>query len=158
VKEYVVSFVHQGVPLEARRLRTGTAPSTKWIFEDFAVYHPSEPGSPIDQIQLYYDTQDDEWKHWPTKFVSSHRPLGKSLAIARNENPELTSYKVTVNVHRHVDLSDKPTTRKIKVEAQNPSEAVYRLRDAISADNVLVLPNGSHRYIGNVWFTRVSQA
>jgi hypothetical protein len=156
MKPYTVSFTFRGVPLEARRLREGVAPSTLWNFEDFAVAHPAEPGQPIDQIQLYFDRSSGEWSHWGTKFSTDHKELGKALAVARTQSPELHTYSVLVELHKHSDLSDRPTNKRLPVEATNPSEAVYKLREIVGRDNEIVLRSGTKKYIGRVHLTQVS--
>jgi hypothetical protein len=156
LKPYILKFEFRGVPLEARRIHAGISPHTKWMTETYAVHHPEEPGQPIDQIEIFHDRNSDDWVHWPTKFTSDHRPLGQTLATARTASPELHSYKVKVELHKYVDLSDRPTTKTIISEGTNSSDAVYRLRDIITKDNVLILQSGNKRYVGRVHLENVS--
>jgi hypothetical protein len=163
-KNYALQFLLKGVPLQARRIETSVAPATKWATETFAVNFPAEPGVSIDQIQIFYDANDDTWRHWPTKFIEGHKDLGNAVAKARNDTPELRDYKVRCDLHKYSDLSDKPTIRFLPSQGSNPSDAVYRLREKIEEERShnyncaeLVLRSGSKRYIGSIYLSGVAE-
>jgi hypothetical protein len=152
---YVLKFEYRGVPLEARRVQEAVAKNTKWNYETMIVYFPQEPGASIDQIQIFFDTADNIWRHWPTKFSSDHKNLGGALAEARTANPEMHTYKVKVELHKYSDLSDNPTTKRILSEGANPSEAVYKLREIFDKDNTVILRGGTKRYVGRTHLSDV---
>ena len=160
---YILEISVNGTNLEAHRIGTGKSETTGWTTETFAINYPQERGTSIDAIQLFFDPTDELWHHWPTKFVSSHKPIGEAVAQTRNNNPELKTYQVRIELHKHSDLSDRPTIKKVPSAGANPSDAVYRLRDQVNAERQankgyakLTLQSGSKRYIGNVLLTGVS--
>lgn len=161
--DHILRFAFEGDPLEAHRLTSGSTPHFS-LYEVWKVHPPGEPGEPIDQIEVFYDKNSEEWTHWPTKFGATHRPLGKILAKERTENPEVMRFMIKVDLHRHVDLSDRPTTKFLPSEGTGPDDAVFRLREKIDEERkedarreglsegtaVLILRSGSKRYVGNV--------
>ena len=150
-------FSAAGEPLEAHRIESKIAPATKWLTETYSINYPSLRGESIDQIQIFYDENDDTWHHWPTKFLTSHKKIGAALAQTRGERPELIKYMVRCNVHKYVDLSDLPKIRYLPSEGKNPADAVLRMRTKIEEeqrDNEgiarLELRGGKHLFLGGV--------
>lgn len=164
-KPLTYKFSIPGEPLEAHRIASSIAPSTKWLTETYAVNYPGLTGESIDQIQIFYDENQDEWLHWPTKFITSHKVIGAALAKVRNEQPELHKYMVRCNVHEYVDLSDPPKIRYLPSEGKNPADAVLRMRQKIEEeqrDNAgiarLILRSGKPRYLSGVHMGAVREA
>lgn len=156
MSHYELFFEFQGESLAARRLRSTTDSKTGWRIEDFVVFPSGKPFESIDQIELYLTAQGEGWLHWPTKFVAGHKKLGTAVADARNRNPEIYDYTVLVDLHKRADLTDRPTTRRLPSSGTDSEDAVRRIQELVKEDNVLLLPSGSKRYVGNVHRTRVS--
>ena len=48
----------------------------------------------------------------------------------------MPKFRVKVEVHKYVDLSDRPTERFFPIEADDEDDAVYRMRDMLEKERV----------------------
>lgn len=83
-------------------------------------------------------------------------------------------FKVVVEVHKYVDLSDRPVERKFPVGASDEDDAVYKMRETLDKERkkyaaehglvneegvaILVDKNGQKRYLGRVLLGHTTRA